>query len=559
MKKIIYILSALVVMTACSLQEKPYGTIGHQQFYKNETQCTAALNGIYEQFDIFTITFEFMSECCSDTWRADASTDDAFLNISPSNPGYGTTMWNKLYAGVMNANEAIYYIERSELDPQVKGRLAAEGRVLRGTAYYYLTSVFDGVPYYTTPVFSYAVQDSIRYLPRTDARKIRQMVYDDIKENALPYFTEENGYRKRTSEIKGNRAGYAMGLMVMAKCAMWNQDWDAALEPLNALQELYGDFRESPETFESAYPLEKTMWRYKNEAESIFEVQHAYSLTGVQANGNIAQIFMPKYNEGTFDGVKMDGYGTNLPSWNGAYTNYHFARWYYDAGKTATPTLTTDSKNSLFYPLPLKATTYDPDAKKWNVEIDMEAYESKMKDGKPIDLRALMCLGIGNYKTGEVFGKVKSNGVFWGGPKFWCPDIIQGYDSNNYNIFRYADAILMMAECHAMLGNGTDALKYYNIIRTRAGVSTATAFYGTDDMMALIRAERARELCGEFTRKFDLVRWGLWHDHAKQYNDRLKSSTYKDKWGERHQYYPIPDKVCALSDYAISNPAYGVN
>lgn len=556
MKKIIYILSAIVVMTSCSLQEKPYGTIGHDAFYKNETQCTAALNSIYEIFKIYNSQFVFMSECCSDTWRADATTDDAFLNISPSNPGAGNNVWTKMYAGIKNANEAIYYIERSELDPAVKYRLSAEGRVLRGFAYYTLTALFGGVPYYTCPVSSYAVQDSIRYLPRTDARLVRQMVYDDIKDNALPYFTEENGLRKRTSEVKGNRAGYAMGLMIMAKCAMWNQDWDAALEPLNALQELYGDFRDTPEAFETAYPLEETMWRCKNEDESIFEAQHAYSLTGIQYNGGLAQVFTPKFNEGLFDGVAMDGYGTNLPSWNGAYSNKHFARYYYDPNKD-TPTLTSDSKNSLFYPLPIKATTFDVEAKKWNVEIDLDAIASMTVDGKKIDRRALICLGMGNLETGEVFGKVKSNGLFWGGPKFWCPDIIQGYDSNNYNIFRYADAILMLAECHAMQENGMESLKYYNIIRTRAGVSTEEAYYGSEDMMTLIRAERARELCGEFTRKFDLVRWGVWYDYARSYNDRLNTAAYKDKWSECHEYYPIPDKQCALSDYAISNPAYG--
>ncbi|MBE6231076.1 MAG: RagB/SusD family nutrient uptake outer membrane protein [Bacteroidales bacterium] len=561
MKKTIFSITALLLLAvSCSLEERPYGTIDHEDFYQNEQQCEAALSGVYRIFEIFNSSFVFMSECCSDTWRADATTDDAFLNISPSNPGHGNTMWTKLYAGVMNANEAIYYIERSSLEPDVKARLAAEGRVLRGVAYYYLTSVFDGVPYYTCPVTSFEVQDSIRFLPRTDASEIRRMVYEDIEENALPYF--KDGYRKRTSEVKGNRAGYALGLMIMAKCAMWNQDWDAALAPLDSLEKLYGDFKDAPETFETVYPLEKTQWRYKNEDESIFEIQHAWSYTGVQANGNLAQVLTPKFNDGLFDGVAMDGYGTSLPSWNGAYSNKHFARMYYDHNNKNTPTLTSDSKSSIFYPLPVRAKDFDPNANRWNVEIDLEAVKTlkfavSEKDIRPIDRRALLCLGIGNLQTGEVFGKVKSNGLVWGGPKFWCPDLVQGYDSNNYNLFRYADAILMMAECHAMLDHGNEAVKYYNIIRTRAGVPVQKNFSGSDDMMTLIRAERARELCGEFTRKFDLVRWGMWYDQTRLYNDRLTTAAYKDNWFEYHQYYPIPDKQCALSGYAISNPAYG--
>lgn len=235
---------------------------------------------------------------------------------------------------------------------------------------------------------------------------------------------------------------------------------------------------------------------------------------------------------------------------------------YYDHNNKNTPTLTSDSKSSIFYPLPVRAKDFDPNANRWNVEIDLEAVRTlkfavSEKDIRPIDRRALLCLGIGNLQTGEVFGKVKSNGLVWGGPKFWCPDLVQGYDSNNYNLFRYADAILMMAECHAMLDHGNEAVKYYNIIRTRAGVPVQKNFSGSDDMMTLIRAERARELCGEFTRKFDLVRWGMWYDQTRLYNDRLTTAAYKDNWFEYHQYYPIPDKQCALSGYAISNPAYG--
>ena len=72
---------------------------------------------------------------------------------------------------------------------------------------------------------------------------------------------------------------------------------------------------------------------------------------------------------------------------------------------------------------------------------------------------------------------------------------------------------------------------------------------------ALLRktAERARELGGEFQRKFDLVRWGIWYDQTYAYTN---NATLKGKMRPCHRYYPIPDAQCALSGYVLTNDEY---
>ena len=102
------------------------------------------------------------------------------------------------------------------LDESVKRPLAAEGRVVRAMYYYILTSMFDGVPFYTCMMDSYHVQDSIRVLPRTPADTVRARLYRDLRDNAIPYFTEENGLKVRGGDAMDNRSGYAHGLMLMA-------------------------------------------------------------------------------------------------------------------------------------------------------------------------------------------------------------------------------------------------------------------------------------------------------------------------------------------------------
>ena len=95
-----------------------------------------------------------------------------------------------------------------------------------------------------------------------------------------------------------------------------------------------------------------------------------------------------------------------------------------------------------------------------------------------------------------------------------------------------------------------------NKIRRRAGVPEITAFSGYEDLMLQIRNERARELAGEFQRKFDLVRWGVWFEQTYSNTENTKM---KANMRRCHEYYPIPDVQCALSGYILDNPEYRDN
>ena len=76
----------------------------------------------------------------------------------------------------------------------------------------------------------------------------------------------------------------------------------------------------------------------------------------------------------------------------------------------------------------------------------------------------------------------------------------------NYMIARYADALLMYAECMWKAGNNTGALQYINQVRTRAKMAALPANTTID--IDLILHERRMELTFEGQRFFDLVRTG---------------------------------------------------
>lgn len=469
-------LLAAGLLASCSLTEEPTSFVNRKSFYKNESQCIAALNSCYMPANaIYTANFMLVTEACTDIWYSSSTTVDACLDVTPAKPQYGKNVWTQGYKGVMYCNECVECISSADLADGVKMPLAAEARVMRAFYYYVLTCMFGDVPFYTTMVDTDQRLAEIRRLPRTPAHEIRQELYDDLERNALPWFTAENGRKCRASEAVDNRSGYALALMLMAKFAMWNEDWNGALVPLQALEELYGDFNEGN------YPLAETQWRYKNPAESIFEIQHAWSLTGTQYNGNVAAIMMPTHNgDGVFDGVPLKGYGTSMPGWSSLRANNRYAIFRPATGNTQTENAAY--VDALFNPLPLTYDTYDATLNRYTVKIDREALAAGEIRGQKIDRRVQYFLGLGDLEAGETFKITHNYGVPWPGPKFWCPDIEQNYDSNNYRIFRYADAILMMAECYCNLENAEETMRYLNMVRQRAGVDPVTNFTGFEDL-----------------------------------------------------------------------------
>ncbi|MBQ7518215.1 MAG: RagB/SusD family nutrient uptake outer membrane protein [Bacteroidales bacterium] len=545
MKKICYILGLIAAISACSLIEEPT-FINQSRFYKTEAQCRAVVNGVYIPIQsIYSSTMWLVMECQTDLFYNTSTTQDASLQVTPAKPEHGATVWRYAYRGVDLCNEAIHCIGDSPyISDSLKHVMTAECRVMRAMYYYCLTNMFNGVPFYTAQVNTYAVQDSIRYLPRTDANEIRRFLYRDLRDNALPYFTEANGLKCRACDAPYKRSGYAHALMLMAKFAMWYGDYAEAIAALTQLEEVYGDFTEA------RYPLDDIRWSKKHVPETIFEIQHEYDVAGVKYYGSLAKIMMPPHSSGyVFDGVTMYGYGNTIPAANSTRANLRFGGY----RTTASGTESATTASSLFGPLPMMADQYDASISRYTVKMDMDAIRTGIVRGEKLDHRAIYKFGMCNLETGDIFDEARKNGRCWAGIQFWCPNIINNYDSNNYRLFRYADAVLMLAECWCAVQNSLKSLSYLNKIRRRAGVDDVTSFSGYEDLMLAIRNERARELGGEGHRKWDLVRWGVWFDQT--YNNTTYDAL-KNNMRPWHEYYPIPDNQCSLSKYILDNPEY---
>lgn len=500
MKKILYTLTIFTVLTGCSLEEDTSLFLNPDNFCKNVEQCDAAVVSIYQHLNtIFTYNLEIALEGCTDLYSIQSGTQDAQMDISPANPRYGNTMWEYCYVGVRNANYAIYGMENSGLPEADLKPLMAEAKIMRAFWYYYLTSFFGDVPFYENYIKTEDELEAVRKLPRMSAFETRAKLVEEIKESIGDLPQERRCDITTGSDKLFERAGAAAGYMILAKMAMWNKDWKSAADALEKVQQMYGDL--------SQYPLSDIPYSVKNTPESIFEVQHTYSASGLKVYSNLGAIAMPyskktdtETKKVTFNGVEIPELGTDCICWQPLRPNAFLCNGLYT--KTCS------------------------------------------------DKRRDMTL-VWSWKQSD--GTVKNFSRCWSGPKFWCYNMYNTYDSNNYTLLRYADALLMLAECYNELDRPKDAIACLDQVKQRAGIGSYGTFRTKEKLQDEIMNERARELCGEFQRKFDLVRWGVWFQRTYEFTDYAK---LKNNIRPCNEYYPIPDTQVALSGGALDNKAY---
>src|SRR5690606_25269772 len=251
MKRLFKGLLLSLLMVGCSIEEEPTSFVNPENYYQTEAQIISGLNATYIPLkSIYTYTYLIGVEGVTDLLYIASGTLDAQLDISPAQPRFGQTMWTQGYKGVMYCNSIIEAIKRAPLEEEVKNRLLAEGMIMRAYYYWFLTSTFGDVPFYTEDVADAEVLDRISVLGRMPAVETRKYLIEELIKY-VPYLPQT-----RTNDVAGNRSGAAMGWMLIGKLAQWNKQWNVAKESMDKLEQIYGNLNQ--------YPLEEIMFKTKN-------------------------------------------------------------------------------------------------------------------------------------------------------------------------------------------------------------------------------------------------------------------------------------------------------
>lgn len=573
----IFILTAVVALLSGCLDEKNESYTTMDNYFRDVTQITTGINGCYNPLRTIVQRRDFweMTEVAADLIYMSGSTVyNANCDVSPARPGVATPIWRYGYEGVKNTNDMTYaigqavkneYITKAEAAP-----LYAETAVLRALYYYILTCTFGDVPFYSERVTE-ENRERIATLPRMDADATRNYCIDEIYEliveqRALPMV--------RTYEGTEYRAGAALGLMLAAKMCLWNERWDDAITFIGELENIYGHYADSPETFGVDYPLTDIPFSKRYVRESIFEMANVVQDYGIQTSSMIATSAMPSRvakaviensttgNENADDEyTEEDGESLDDNSGSDCYAGICIPALGGDA-----KTSTTVRPNSYLYSRLLPYTSNDKRSCEYNntdatkvgktprggsgtLAWAWEGYEATdMERATP----SVMFFWTSSSSKNKMTGTSKP----WMGNKFWAYGMHNTKDPNNYKLFRFADALLMKAEAHLMKGETDQACTYLNITRERAGLDPITfesVLYEENALMEEIRMERAKELVGEFQRKFDLVRWGIWYERTVMYNEGQYIQGFIRPC---HRFWPIPADQVAYSGNALDNKEY---
>lgn len=551
MKARLIIILAAALVCSCSLEEELTSYSVQKEYYRNAKEIQTGLNACYSPIrEIYAnVSFWQMTECATDLMYLNVHNQyNAICNVTPSRPGCAITIWRAGYQGVSRANTMLAAIARAKASGWISAseeeELKAEATVLRAFFYYVLTATFGDIPFYEEEVTE-ENRERISTLPRMSADATRDAMIEELRTMILPSSRgggEALPLTRTYEDGTSYRMGAAVGLFLGGRMALWNHRWQDAVDFFSSLEDIYGEL--------SKYPLTDVPFSRKYTPESIWEVSQTYEPYGLQIVAAIAPWSMPVRRmvysddeEAVTDSTHCFYNGIAIPELGKESHIFTCARptayVYQNLLPYSSPDLRTgEYSNGSNTPrggsgtLAWRWSGYDP--------------TTPEQSWTPAARSVYWFTAVG-----------KASACPWLGNKFWCYDMKYTRDYNNYKVFRYASALLGLSEAWLELGDMSRSVQYLNKTRRRAGLSdlSLTDVGGEKErLMEEIRCECAKELFGEFQRKFDLVRWGIWYERTTQYNT---ASNLVANIRPCHRYWPIPSDQVAASGGALDNKEYG--
>jgi hypothetical protein len=462
---------------------------------------------------------------------ADVINSDAsllpFANLTlTSSERFVGTYWNWAYSIISSANLMLIYSEKNTNwdSPSDKERFQAEARFFRAYAYRTLVYLYGDVPYVETILYDFKLN-----FTRTPKAEVLGHIIDD-----LTFATQH--LPANPDQVKDGKLTKWAAYHLLSEMHLLNKAYvpaeQAALAVINSgyyglMKTRFGVNKDKAGDVFSDMFLENNQNRLKNaNRESIWVLQFEFNAVGGGTNSDdwSRRAWSPNYSAIT-GFVLADTLGGR-----GLAQLTPMKWWVGTAGTNATGNVpgifeATDIRNS-------------------NYNIKRNWYYN-------------------NPGETSLYGK-KANITeqTWFSTKSLFPAITKFFYGRAENLgltgsykdrmkFRLAETYLLLAEAYLGQGNPGKAADAVNEVRKRAGASVIGAGQMTMDFLL---DERIRELVGEESRRFTLVRTGKLVDRVKLYNAAIK-----DKILDFHALWPVPQSIIDANRDAVfpQNPGYG--
>ena len=469
------------------LEEKPFSFLSPDNFYKNESDAKAAINGVYSALHTYELYLQPM-------WNLTVLDDD---HVSGADWYLGTTgagnpqgywgvdgPWVGCYNMISRANIVLENVEKinDNIDIDIKNRILGEAYFLRGWAYFQLVQLYGGVPIRLKSLSL----DPVASVPRSTVMQVYDVIIADFKsaENKLlpkanaksgelgrvtqgvakgflakTYATMASGAAKGSLIVRGgvDNANYTYtkdvvaGLESVDPKAYYTLARDKALEVITSNEyQLFTNITD--------------MWSKgaRNTKEHMWELQSIGGTTFVNEIHNYFSAFST-FGRGAvwFTNNHFRDYdSTDLRALDGVVHNYE---------------MNNAAKTKVFYP-------------SW------QSYKYKVVNGLTYNNTASSDDRAYVIKYANVSDpSVSRSDAF-------------------FPMIRFSEMYLIVAEADNEINNGPTSQAYTNInvIRSRAQTSETPLNLTQTEFRSFVLAERAREFVFEGVRRYDLLRWGVY-------------------------------------------------
>lgn len=513
MKKIIISLLTPLILISLSCQrdfdEPNPDMLTTVSFWKDQQDAVKGINAVYSSLNRSSSYYNrgmfFLYLLRSD--EGFGSGGDIGLNNNMSfaftSNNTSNATWNAIFHANFRANQVISYVPAISMDETLKKRIIAEAKFIRALNYFNLAVFWGRPPLVLTPL------SPTDYPPNATQSEVFAQIEKDLTD-AIPdlpisYSGEELGRVTRGGAYGLLAKAYAQqGKFNEAKLAM---DWLVTGEgsSIYGLMDNYADnFKKTSE----------------NNRESIYEIQYKENPA---ENGD----------DDTNPGISLNT-GSSVPK---------------------------------FLAPPNPGPGYaDGGARRWIVSL---FEQERTADDRRDPRAAASFLYDKTDERGPAFTMVYGQTwqAIYGGndQRVWFRKLLNDHwkngesfsSPNNYRMIRYADILLLYAECLNEIGQTQSAYPYVDRVRTRVGLRPLSVARPALDQMSFreqIRQERTLELAGEGWRYFDLVRWGEFENNLSVL--RQRDPEFTNFVQGKHEWYPIPQSDIDNNPNLTQNPGY---
>jgi len=466
-----YILAVILVIAGIIACTKKLDVLDQnnpttESYFKTASELQNGVNAIYSTLraaelvgrEWFFTRDMRGGECASGGAQLEAPRAELLKQPSPApSNSVMTNVWTGCYQMINRANLILSTAPNVTDNTALRDRLVGEAEFLRAWAYFELITQWGDVPLYTEPPVS-----STDFKGKSPAAEIYNVVIGDLTD-AVAKLPESYGSADNGRATKG-AANALLGRVQMQK-----GDYAAAKA---ALLQVYGKYSLVDEyswNFDGDAKDDKGVTistGHEFNAESIFEVVYVD-----KGDNNFNWGYVGEGSTSPLSTVRNQEYGI---TWGNVIPSDRFLDEFEDNDPRYKFTIFEEGDQIL---------TESPAGAKTLTANDMNIATSTRKG---VTIKRF-------FRKYNIYDWVNS-GFHPGGL--------------NQRVIRYADVLLMLAECEAEVGTPAQAAAYINEVRSRPSVNMPdVTLVSKEDALKAVMHERSVELGAEEVSSIDVLRW----------------------------------------------------